>query len=168
MEHEERPGLRATLLEGALYPILGLCKVARDGVPQDAGHAFLLEGVYRLFIQQVRTERAAAAERAEQAIGMRELAELVLSVEDLASRFASFMNRSQGHAVRDGVVADPVALDMGPLGELAPRGVGELRAGHEERGADVFFLQDFQDMLGDTGLGPVVEGEGDLRPWHAS
>ena len=34
--------------------------------------------------------------------------------------------------------------------------------------ADLFFLQDFQDMLRDPGLGPVVEGQRDLKPWHAS
>jgi hypothetical protein len=59
--------------------------------------------------------------------------------------------------MRHRVVADPMALDMRLLSQLAARGIGELRAEDEESRADLLFLQDFQDLLGDAGLGPVVE-----------
>jgi len=45
----------------------------------------------------------------------------------------------------------------------AARRVGELHTEHEKGGGYAFALQDFEDAVGDAGLGPVVEGEGNFH-----
>src|SRR5688500_4293281 len=86
-----------------------------------------------------------------------------LGVENLASSLTFLLDFPQGYAVRHRVVADPVALRVRSLRQLAARGVGELRAEHEERGEDLLLPQDRQDLLGDAGLGAIVESQGDPR-----
>lgn len=168
MQHEKRVRLGLALLERDFHPAIRIGKVARNRIPEDAGHAFLFQRFYGFLIQEVLAENAAAAERTEQPVWMGQVAELLLCLEDFAARFAFFLNLPEGHAMRHRVIADPVAFGVGPLGELAAHRIGELPAQDKERGADRFFLQDFQDMLRDPGLGPVVEGQRDLKPWHAS
>ena len=59
-----------------------------------------------------------------------------------------------------GVVADLVAFAHDPLHEADV--VRGLRADHEEGAFDVFLLEDVEDLRRPLGIGPIVEGEGDL------
>ena len=103
---------------------------------------------------------------------MRERADQRLGIENLRARDARLGERAERPAVRHGVVADPVALRVRLLGKAPAHGIGELRAEDEEGRRDLRPLQDFQDLLGDAGLGPVVEsvtsGVQPAAPWHES
>jgi hypothetical protein len=61
-----------------------------------------------------------------------------------------------------------VALRVRLLRKAPASRIGELRTEDEEGRGHLGSVQDFEDLLGDPGLGPVVEGESDLRPWHES
>ena len=105
----------------------------------------------------MRTELAAAAERAKQAVRMRERADQRLGIENLRARDARLGVPSGRWCV---MVWLPIQWPCACACSARRRrsGIGELRAEDEEGRGDLRSLQDFQDLLGDAGLGPVVEG----------
>lgn len=62
--------------------------------------------------------------------------------------------------VGHGVVPDKVSGSGYGAGEIGP--LAYEAADHEESGADVVAGQDFEEALGDAGVGAVVVGQGDL------
>jgi len=108
----------------------------------------------------------AAAMGAEQAVRVGELAQQRLRGLDLGHRVGGGAERAR---VRERVVADPVALGVGALGEPAVR--AQLLADDEERGLRPAVTQNVQDPGGGLRVRAVVERQGELRrrsqaPWR--
>src|SRR5689334_17681707 len=111
----------------------------------------------------MRPYRTPVAEGTEQAVGMGELGDLRLRLDDLGDDARRIGDTPERLGMRPGVVADPVPFGMRALGERAPLAARELRAEHEERRLDACRFQDVEDAVGDGRLGAVVEGQGDLQ-----
>ena len=90
-------------------------------------------------LQQPLVEIAAAAERPEPALWMREVADRGLRPADLVLRRLRVALLPERHRVRKSVVADPVALVMRTRRQPAALGVAELFADHEEGRLDAAF-----------------------------
>src|SRR5690242_20915749 len=84
MQDHQAPGLREALPQGAVDPSVGIHPVERDRIPQHAAEAISAEIVDDGRLQQAVVEIAAAAERAEPTVGMREIADQALRAADLA------------------------------------------------------------------------------------
>jgi hypothetical protein len=65
--------------------------------------------------------------------------------------------------MRETVIADPMALGARALGTSATLGVGELFSDYEEGRAHALSAEHVEDVVGNFGLGPVVEGERNLH-----
>ena len=109
-------------------------------------------------VQQVRPERAAAAIRAEQPLRLPQRAEQGVAGDDLGDRRRGAA-AAERRAMRQGVVADPVAFRPGAVGQRQAGGVAQLVADQEEGRRDAAAGQGGEDAGGDLGLRPVVEGE---------
>jgi hypothetical protein len=99
---------------------------------------------------------------------VRERADLGLRARDFQlgrRRAAVFAQRA---AVGPGVVADPVAFRMRPLGAGARVAACELVADHEEGGAHAAARQHVEHARGDRWLRPVVERHGQVEHAPAS
>jgi hypothetical protein len=111
----------------------------------------------------MRANGPTAAERPEKAVGMRELVDERLRLDDFRDHARGLGDAPEGIGMRPGVVADPVAFGVRALRERAALAARELRAEDEERRLDARGFQDVQDAVGDGRLGAVVEGQGDLQ-----
>ena len=160
VQHEQRPRLRQALRDGGFGPAARVLPVARDRVPQHAGHLFLLQHFDRRRVEQMRSELAAAAERAKQQIRMRQFIDRRLRIDDLGDDARRIAHAAERLRVAPGVIADPVALGMRALRDATPLGVGELGAEHEEGRFDVRGAEDVQHARRDGRFRAVVEGEG--------
>src|SRR3954466_6278597 len=109
----------------------------------------------------MRPDGAAAAERAEQAVGVRELVDQRLRLDDLRYGARGILQRAERLLVRPGVVADPVPLGMRALRERPALLVGELGAEHEEGGFYVGRREHVEYPRRRRRIGPVVERKRD-------
>jgi len=66
-------------------------------------------------------------------------------------------------AMRQAVIADPMALGVGALGTRAALGVGEFLSDNKESRAYALGAEHVEDVVGHFGLGPVVEAERDFH-----
>ena len=91
-----------------------------DGVVDDRG------------LQQVAADPAAAAIGPEQGLRAGERSDLALRAADLLLGDVSTGQPAERHGMAPGVVADPVALALRPLGQRPRAGPCEPLADHEE------------------------------------
>src|SRR3954469_17832913 len=156
MQYEARPRVRQALRERRLGPAARIFPVARDSVPQHAGHALFLQQLDRDRIQEVRVEGAASAKGPEEAVGVRALAERDIGVDDLGEQPRRIVEPPERLLVRPGVVADPVAFGVRALGDRAPLGIGELRAEGEEGRVHAGVRKNVEHARRDRGLRTIV------------
>ena len=110
VEHEQRVLGRTALLDRDGQPALRILPVAGHRVPGHDRVAALHEVVHRDGVQQPLVEVPAAAEGAEQPVGVGEVAQQLLGEVDLAADAVRVVHAPEGHGVRVRVVGDPVAL----------------------------------------------------------
>src|SRR5713101_5365617 len=65
--------------------------------------------------------------------------------------------------MRQAVIADPMALGAGALGERAPLGVGELLSDYEKSRSHALGAEHVEDVVGYFGFRPIVESERDFH-----
>ena len=83
MKYHDGPGLCSTLRERAFDPTVRVLPVARDRVPEDAGHPLRREHLDHCRIEQPLIKIAALPERAEKAVRVRENPDHLLGIADL-------------------------------------------------------------------------------------
>jgi hypothetical protein len=124
---------------------------------------FLLQDLERRRIEQMRAELTTAAEGPEKPIGVRKLAYEGLRLHDLGDGAGRIGHPPKRRAVGHGVIADPVPLGVGALGERAACRIGKLGPEYEERGGNAVLLEYVEHARRDRRLRAVVEAEGDLH-----
>ena len=83
MKYHDGPGLRSTLRERAFDPAVRVLPIARDRVPEYAGHPLCREHLDYCRIEQPLIKIAALPKRAEKAVRVRENPDHLLGIADL-------------------------------------------------------------------------------------
>src|SRR5512144_126561 len=112
VQDHEAPWLRPALSDGAVGPAVGIVPVARDGVPEHAAMLVAREIFDHGRLQQPLVEIAAAAERPEPALRVREVADRGLRPADLMLCRIGITLLPKWHRVRKSMIADPVTFVM--------------------------------------------------------
>src|SRR5262245_47669124 len=119
MQHHDCPGLCTALRKRAIDPSIRLLPVARNRVPQYAGHTFRRQHIDDGRIEQPLTQIAALPEWAKKAMRMGERANRLLSTADFLTDGAGVLEEPEWHRVAPGMIADPVALVVRTSGQSA-------------------------------------------------
>ncbi len=107
--------------------------------------------------QEPIVEIAAAAERPEPALRVRETADQILGARDFVPDRVGIALQAKRHRMRIGVVADPVAFFTGPRRQKPALGIGKFFADDEESSLDAALAEDIQHVRRHLRLGPVIE-----------
>src|SRR5258708_351590 len=94
---------------------------------------------------------------------MRERADHSLSAANLVLGAVAVLAPAERLAVRQAVIADPVALGASALGAGAAAGVAQLLSDYEEGRAHSRGAEHVEDVPGHLGIGTVVEAERDFH-----
>jgi hypothetical protein len=127
-----RPGLYTALRKRAINPCIRFLPVARNRVPQYAGHPLRRQHIDDDRIEQPFIQIAALPEWAKKAVRMGERANRVLSIADFRSDDAGVLEEPERHRVAPGMIADPVALLVRTSSQFASFGRAYFIPDHEE------------------------------------
>jgi hypothetical protein len=89
--------------------------------------------------------------------------EYPLGAADFVLGTVAVLTPAKRFAMRQAVVADPMALGESALGASTARGVGKLLPDYEEGRAQTLSAEHVEDVVGNLELGSVVEAEGDFH-----
>ena len=110
VQNHDCPGLCTALRKRAIDPSIRFLPVARNRVPQDAGHALCRQHTEDVRIEQPPIQIAALPEWTKIAVRMGEPANRLLSIADFLANGAGVLEEPERHRVAPGMIADPVAL----------------------------------------------------------
>jgi len=91
-------------------PSIGSLPVARDRIPQYAGHALCRQHTEDDRIEQPLIQVAALPEWTKIAVRMGEPANRLLSIADFLTNGAGVLEEPERHRMASGMIADPVAF----------------------------------------------------------
>ena len=118
VQNHDCPGLCTALRKRAIDPSIRFLPVARNRVPQYAGHSFRRQHIDEGRIEQPLIQIAALPEWAKKAMWMGERANRLLSTADFLTDGAGVLEEPEWHRVAPGI-ADPVALLVRTSGQSA-------------------------------------------------
>jgi hypothetical protein len=99
MQHHNCPGLCAALRKRAINPSIWFLPVARNRVPQYAGHALCRQHTEDVRIEQPLIQIAALPEWTKIAVRMGEPANRLLSIADFLANGAGVLEEPERHRV---------------------------------------------------------------------
>jgi hypothetical protein len=111
----------------AIDPSIRFLPVARNRVPQYAGHSLRRQHIDDARIEQPLIQIAALPEWAKQAVRMGERANRLLSIADFITDGAGVLKEPERHGVAPGMIADPVALLVRTSSQFASFGRASRR-----------------------------------------
>lgn len=160
VQHEHRPVLSLKCRLGSISPSRPrFIPVSRHVIPGDDGVAMLSEVFDCLRAQEMRTQCSFPV-RSKKLARVRERAEEFLGFSYFPPNPLESAAETQGIAVAQSVISDPVALGTGTLGETPGRRVLQPLAHDEERGAYVAAFEEIEKPVRSSRPWAVIEGIG--------